>query len=212
MRFVSHLDMQRLIQRALRRADIPMSYSNGFNPHPQLSFATALSVGHTSSAEWLDIRLERDMDAEDFAIRMNAALPEGYSVKEAFAAEDKLPALSAMMCGGDYTVKLIWPGMDAASLQPYLDKLTGSPIVVEKRTKGGLKMVDILPQVTSVMCEDGSGCIILHISGQLDASGSLSVELLLKSLFLCANSEPSDIRVHRDTVHFNEKMQPLAAF
>lgn len=51
--FVSHLDMQRLFQRAFRRADLPLAYSNGFNPHPLLSFATALSVGYTSDCEYL---------------------------------------------------------------------------------------------------------------------------------------------------------------
>ena len=57
VRFVSHLDIQRTFQRAFRRANIPLAYSQGFNPHPQLSFATALSLGYTSEAEWFDVKL-----------------------------------------------------------------------------------------------------------------------------------------------------------
>ena len=58
VRFVSHLDMQRLFQRAFRRAGLPLSYSKGFNPHPLLSFATALSVGYTSECEYFDVFLD----------------------------------------------------------------------------------------------------------------------------------------------------------
>ena len=82
MRFVSHLDIQRLLQRAFRRADIPLSYSQGFNPHPQLSFATALSTGYTSDAEWVDVKLDKNMEAGDFLDKVNHVMPEGFALAE----------------------------------------------------------------------------------------------------------------------------------
>jgi radical SAM-linked protein len=57
VKYISHLDFLRLVQRAIRRADIPVAYSQGFNPHPRLSFASALAVGVTSEGEYLDIYL-----------------------------------------------------------------------------------------------------------------------------------------------------------
>ena len=204
--------MQRLIQRAFRRARIPMSYSNGFNPHPQLSFATALPVGYTSSAEWLDVRLETEMEDSSFLKAMNAALPKGYVIMEAFKVDDRISALSAMMCSCEYTASIYIEDMDAARLMAGVDKLLGGPIMVEKRTKGGLRTVDIRPQVESVSCVDGEGCLIMKIKGQLNAAGSLSVELLLGSLFASVGREPGETRVHRDRVIFSNDMQPYAAF
>ena len=61
VRFVSHLDLQRLFQRAFRRAKLPLAYSQGFNPHPLVAFATALSVGFTSEGEYLDLTLTEDV-------------------------------------------------------------------------------------------------------------------------------------------------------
>ena len=61
VRFVSHLDVQRLFQRAFRRAKLPLAYSQGFNPHPLVSFATALSVGMTSRGEYLDVTLAEEL-------------------------------------------------------------------------------------------------------------------------------------------------------
>ena len=85
VRFVSHLDILRLLQRAFRRAGVPLSYSQGFNPHPLLSFATALSTGYTSGAEWIDVKLDKDMDTDDFLLSVNAALPVGFEFKEVYA-------------------------------------------------------------------------------------------------------------------------------
>ena len=62
VRFVSHLDVQRLFQRAFRRAKLPMAYSQGFNPHPQMSFASALAMGWSSDVELMDIRLTEAVD------------------------------------------------------------------------------------------------------------------------------------------------------
>lgn len=77
---MSHLDIQRTLQRAMRRADIPLRYSKGFNPHPELHFATALSTGARGMWEWFDVELEEPMDTEVFVQALNGQLPEGLSV------------------------------------------------------------------------------------------------------------------------------------
>ena len=84
--FVSHLDMQRLFQRAFRRADLPLAYSNGFNPHPLLSFATALSVGYTSDCEYFDVMLSEYVSPAEFKRRVNAVLPQGVHIVDAVYA------------------------------------------------------------------------------------------------------------------------------
>ncbi|MBQ6865648.1 MAG: DUF2344 domain-containing protein, partial [Clostridia bacterium] len=73
--YLSHLDMQRTLQRALRRADMPLVYSQGFNPHPLVAFAGALSTGYESEREWFDVRLEGEIIPTDFEARLNEMPP-----------------------------------------------------------------------------------------------------------------------------------------
>ena len=92
VKYISHLDFMRAVQRALRRAEIPVAYSKGFNPHPRLSFASALAVGTTSEGEYLDIVLEREMDPQILCYRMNEKLPEGIRfLKCVVVDENTLP-------------------------------------------------------------------------------------------------------------------------
>ena len=77
MIFISHLDLQRLLQRAFRRAKINLSYSEGFNPHPKMSYGNALALGVESQGEYVDIEIEDDIEVKEFLERINEQLPDG---------------------------------------------------------------------------------------------------------------------------------------
>ncbi|MGE5308312.1 MAG: TIGR03936 family radical SAM-associated protein [Deltaproteobacteria bacterium] len=83
MKFISHLDLMRLLTRALRRAAIPVKISEGFNPHPKLSVARAIKLGLESEREEASIVLREPVNAIDFKERLNSCLPEGIRVVEA---------------------------------------------------------------------------------------------------------------------------------
>ena len=85
LRYISHLDIQRTLHRAFSRANLPVQYSAGFNPHPQLSFASALSTGMAGCAEWFDVTLYQDVAPEEFMRRLNAALPAGLTSKSSIS-------------------------------------------------------------------------------------------------------------------------------
>ena len=148
VRFVSHLDTQRLFQRAFRRAGLPLAYSQGFNPHPLLSFATALSCGYTSDGEYFDVILSEPVEPEAFVTRVNAVLPEGMRIVSA------------------------------------VEWLLAGDIVVDKKTKGGVKPVDIRPQLISIRLRAFDGMRAeFDITGRLTAEGGLPLELLFKALY-----------------------------
>ena len=178
LRFVSHLDVQRLFQRAFRRADIPLAYSQGFNPHPLLAFATALAVGYTSEAEWLDIKLERRIEPAEFADTVNKSLPSGFKLLETLEAPIGLPALTKLMCAARYELS-IDGGISINLLNATVKKLFQGNIIVEKRTKSGMKWVDIRPLVLSAEVVEPHAIKILGI---LNASEGLNVELLMKAV------------------------------
>ena len=82
MRYISHLDLMRLFMRAMRRADLPLKMSEGFSPHPKLSFKRALKLGVESEDEGASILLKFPIAPEDFKYRLQKQLPEGIEVKD----------------------------------------------------------------------------------------------------------------------------------
>lgn len=82
MRYISHLDLMRLLTRAMRRADFPLKITQGFNPHPKLSLKRALKLGLESESEEASILLKEEMGHEEFKGRLQKQLPEGIEIKD----------------------------------------------------------------------------------------------------------------------------------
>ena len=98
--YISHLDLMHTMQRAFSRAGYRLKYSEGFNPHPQISIAIPLSVGTESLCEILDFRLAEETALDEIPARLSAALPEGIEVKEAYEAQSKAADIKWLeLCG-----------------------------------------------------------------------------------------------------------------
>ncbi len=189
-RFVSHLDVQRVFQRAMHRAAFPVAYSQGFNPHPLVAFATALAVGYTSSGEWLDVKLSDSLKPEKFVSELNNVLPSGFTVLEAREVEDNRKALTALMHAASYDVTLSCQVDEQA-----VNELMNDAIIVLKQGKAGSKQVDIRPDVFAYSLLDNK----IKLIGRLDASGSLNIELLINALERKLQY-PLVYRVHRNSI------------
>ncbi|MDK2941322.1 MAG: hypothetical protein PWP56_835 [Acetobacterium sp.] len=153
LRFLSHLDQQRLFQRAFRRANIPVEYSQGFNPHPKMSFALAMSVGLTSDGEFGEVMVSKNIDVETFISRMNQVLPNGLEIITAKICDEGVRSLSASLCKSIYRIRIkVVPETDlrelSESIRSYLER---SQIFMQKRNKKG-KFVDkdIRPFIESI--------------------------------------------------------------
>lgn len=184
--FVSHLDMQRLFQRAFRRADLPLAYSNGFNPHPLLSFATALSVGYTSDCEYFDVMLSEYVSPAEFKRRVNAVLPQGVHIVDAVDAGEFKASLTPLMRSAEYDIELEFAeSVPREAFYAAVDEiLNGGEIIVSKKTKGGIKDVDIRPMLLGLsVSEFGGRTAKLRLRGKLTAEGGLSPELLLGAFY-----------------------------
>ncbi len=94
-RFISHLDLVRTMTRVMRRAGIPLWYTEGFNRHPYLTFAAPLSLGFEGLRETMDLRLQEDMAYDELVSRLNAAFPEGFAAVSAAEAICKTAQLTA---------------------------------------------------------------------------------------------------------------------
>ena len=104
LKYISHLDLMRLWERALRRAVIPMAYSEGFNPRPRLSFGSPLAVGTTSDSELLDISLEQRISPHHLMANVTKQLPNGIAIYEVQEVGLKVPSLQSQTNHAEYTV------------------------------------------------------------------------------------------------------------
>jgi Uncharacterized protein conserved in bacteria len=153
--YISHLDLMRTMQRAFLRAAIPLKYSEGFNPHAQISFALPLSVGTASLCELMDFHLNDYMNLSEIPFRLNRALPEGISVLEAYECETKFKNIKWLDIDGTFEY-------DTHSAQDpvpeLMDFFARESIVIKKKTKSGINDVDIAGGIRSVVfdvCGDG---------------------------------------------------------
>jgi radical SAM-linked protein len=106
VKYVGHLDMARTWERAIRRAGLPLAYSQGFNPQPRLHFAAALPVGFTGQAELADVFLNQALEPAEFLARLQAAMPRGIRLLHAEPVPRELPALQATLVAAAYRVEV----------------------------------------------------------------------------------------------------------
>lgn len=106
IRFIGHLDLMRYFQKAMRRAHIDIAYSQGYNPHQIMSFASPLGLGITSDGEYLDISLNSDIDREDIITRLNEQMVEGVQVLDFVKLKDDAKNSMASIAAADYLVRV----------------------------------------------------------------------------------------------------------
>jgi radical SAM-linked protein len=147
IKYISHLDLMRAWERALRRADVDIAYSRGFNPRPKLVFASALPVGFIGRAEMVDITLERPMDLRAFASRLKAQLPCGLQIESVTKVPAALPSLPGQVLAAEYEVCV--ESQDAADeQQSRLDRLLAEDSVPRRRQRpDGERVYDLRPLI-----------------------------------------------------------------
>ena len=202
---ISHLDIQRTLQRAFRRAGIPLLYSNGFNPHPQFSFATAAATGMSSECEWFEVQLSEDMAPEEFVRRANEVMPQGMRVSGAFAAPENYGSLSAKLRAAEYRINIQFEEpVLKEKLADQLEAMLTGEIIIQKRTKGGIRPVDMRPYIlrVSVGQVEGDQAALL-VLGKLQADGGLRVDAFIDALLERLDAHAA-YEIHRTNMYFAE--------
>ena len=173
-KYVSHLDLMRTMTRAVRRAQIPLWYTEGFNRHPYLTFAAPLSLGHEGLRETVDIRLEEDMPFDQLVFQLNEVLPEGIVAVSAAEAVDKVKDLVA----AEYTLTI------HAEATVVSELLNSNEITVEKRTKKKtMKTIDIKPYfANAVVSEDGEGACKMDVTLPCGSAENINPSLISAAL------------------------------
>lgn len=173
VKFISHLDLMRTIQRVIRRADLPMEYSKGFNPHMALSIAQPLSVGVYSDAEYMDIVLVEELEEKEIIDRLNAKTASGIKFLNARKVitkegEKKLPQTMALVDAARFTIKMLC--FDSSLVESKIKELINNPEWnTIKKSKKGEKEVNLKTMIKEMKHWINNDELILNV---LISSGS----------------------------------------
>ena len=178
LRHIGHLDIQRAVQRALRRSGLPVSYSKGFNPHILLTFASALSTGYSGKREIMEVQLEREVTPEAFLAAMNGAMPPDMQLSEAKVLPDQHVALMAAVQAADYTIDIL----DDAAARAFADKLADflrqESVIAMRRTKSGMKETDIRPLIHTLTMEGNALHAVMTLTERLACKPGMLLDAL----------------------------------
>ncbi len=178
MRFVSHLDMTRFMTRMLRKAELPIWYTEGFHPHAYITFALPLSLGFESSYEIMDIRLEDDnYPIDEICTRLNAVFPE--YVRAFAAAEPILKAGKVAFAKFEITFS------DGGNIAEPLKEFLAQPSILctKKTKKGDEKEIDLIPKIKKYSLDNKEGNTILSIILPAGSNDNINPELLTGAYF-----------------------------
>jgi radical SAM family uncharacterized protein/radical SAM-linked protein len=150
MRLLSHLEMLNLFIRAVRRGGIPIRHSGGFHPHPKFSFATALSVGVESTAEYFDMEIARGYGADRVRQALNTSLPQGVEILEAFSVPLRSPSLSTIIESVKYRVTLP-EGMETLLSRKAEAFLSLDSLMIRREKQGRVVEIDLRKELRELI-------------------------------------------------------------
>jgi radical SAM-linked protein len=198
IKYISHLNLAQVFTRTLRRADIPMVKSEGFNPRFKISFGPPLPLGISSTSEYLDIRLKEEIKTEELVEKLNRVLPQGLKILGAKIIPPSTGSLVKTIDKASYIITLSTKEelLDLADknqedklkdLKQEIDKnnkrfLNLNEIIVEKQTKNGIKRVDIKPSILDVKVQKFNSPILkLSLEIRIGQQGNLNPRYVAKA-------------------------------
>lgn len=195
-KYVSHLDFVRMFGRAMRRAHLPIAFSEGFNPHPLLGFALPLSVGYTSECEILEITLTQELDPAVISEKLNAVLPAGVRITAAFEGKSRMKTL-------DYALYVVTPENLPENTDGFLNN---ESIFTEKKTKSGIKETDIRPDIKSIETDGKTVKMVLRAGSRANLKPETVIAAMNKYI---ENYRSGECEYHRKQI-YDISLNPIA--
>lgn len=215
LRYTSHLDLVRLFQRALKRSGIRVSYSAGFNPHPRMSFAQPLSLGFTSSGEYLEIQCDLYYEPSAILEALQPTLPDGIRAESCRKLPETGKSMASLVRWAAYTIRI--PDATEQEREAVGRFIQQPEIQARKRKKstGAFIEVNIKPMVKTIeasweMEEEKGASLALSTVVRAGSEENLNPELLVKAFLGYCGTDPQTraYRIER-TELYGEGMVPL---
>jgi len=214
VRFVSHLDTMKTFERAIRRAGLPIAFSEGFNPHPKISFGSALAVGVTSDGEYVDLEFSQPLIASEVQEALNENLPPGFRITRSRVIPPEAPALMAILNRADYLVTgmLTVPWTQAQLEHAITDIMQRKEVTVEKWSKKGPKQVDLRPGILQLSGFLDNNRVNIEMSVMAGSERNIRPEEVMAALVNYAGlpADPRGIRIHRRRIYIDQDTKILS--
>jgi radical SAM-linked protein len=217
IKFISHLDLMRTIQRIVRRAELPVEYSKGFNPHMSISIAQPLSVGMYSKGEYMDLVLTEEFNEELIKEKLNANVPAGIKFIEVVKiknveGEKKLPQAMALIDAAEYKINIKYD--DCKKLVDQIEALKNKEQWnTIKRSKNGEKEVDIKPLIKNFVYNETAVGLEIKVLIACGSKENLSADLLASYIKNNTDNFKADafVDIEREEMFIikNDKFVPL---
>lgn len=180
LQYISHLDLQRTVQRILVRAGVPVWYTKGFNPHMKIVFSTPLSIGAESICEMLDVRLDGDISCTEMVACLNEQVTDELRILDAYIPKTKFSDI----VWSKYEIAVQTPLLTSSTVDTLYKALGSAELLATKKTKSGEKTVNAIPLMRDFHAEFDEALGKLQIKTLLRADGEfyLNPELFLLAL------------------------------
>jgi radical SAM-linked protein len=193
MRFTGHLDLYKTWERTIRRARLPLAYTQGFNPRPRINLAAALPLGFTGGHEIMDIWLEKDVPLDKITNRLNLSLPPGLTLYDVEEIDLKEPSLQTQLVASDYFVRITDP---IFNLDHLIEDLLNKGEIWRERRRKTYNLRPLIIEMYALPDENNQQRIYMQLSTSEGANGrpdEVTSELGFSS---------QSVRIHRDKLVF----------
>jgi len=215
-RYIAHLDLTRVFERAVRRAGIAMSYTEGFNPRPKISFGFALAVGTEGEREYVDIDIQRELDLGEVLGRIQEHLPPGIRLLQGGTLTQGAKPLMAVLNAASYRIRILMalPILPERLQEAVSLWLAREHVTYSRYTKKGPTEKDIRPWVKQLAGEIHGDEIIFELEVEMGNAGSVRPEEVLASLRELENLplDLEELHVRRTGVHVSYQGENCSPF
>ena len=213
VKFIGHLDVLRVFQRAIRRAGLPVAYSNGFNPHQLLSFASPLTLGMKSVGEYAEVEMKQAVDPKEIVEKLNKTMPEDMEILKAVLLPQQTKNAMASVEGALYEVTFFDEVKKEELKKILFDYEKQTSIVILKKTKRGLKETDIHPDIWKIELDETKEKAVLRLFLAAGSKQNLKPDLVAQSIcrFMNIEYKPFSMQYKRLELYKmeNETLIPL---
>lgn len=207
IRYISHLDMHRLFKRSFKRAGIRLQYSQGFNPHPKMSFAQPLSLGYSGSSEYLEFETAEPYQTGEILEKANSVMPEGIRLHSCEELPSGGKSLAALTEAASYEIVIPaeegFHGNIETLLKEYIERPQIPVLKYQKKTGRDLE-VDIKPMIAEIHGMVNDNHIMLTMKLSAGSTANLSPEIVLASFceFAGISYDRAEVSIGRTEIYF----------
>ena len=218
MIYISHLDLQQLLQRAFRRAEIDLVHSQGFNPHPKISYGNALALGTESQGEYVDVEIVEDLSVEEYLKRMNEQLPKGIKFIKAKEIDKQEDSLASVIEYGEYIFTIeTEKALNKEYVKSKILKFMGQDeiMITKKNKKGKIIESNIRPMIRNFdLLDIQENKLILEATISTGSKVNLNTNIFIPKILelLELEIDPLDVDIlRRDLykVYDNQLVSPM---